>query len=213
MPGWPTNPDGQFNEADIAGHEVLEVSKSDFDITVGGMPGYDDFGDGSFYILDTPKYSLGHINALAWTSVEPENFIFLAADSVHLGGEFRPTDTVPLPDPVNVASLHPCPCPAEILLKHHPRHSGTLPFLGLDRCFPENLVEAQKTIERIQVFDADERVFVVLTHDTSVFDIVEFFPATADEWRRNGRKEKARWAFLPFLQKVVEGEGEGRGKD
>jgi hypothetical protein len=47
MPGWPTNADGQFNEADIAGHQVLEISKSDFNITVGGMPGYDYFGDGT----------------------------------------------------------------------------------------------------------------------------------------------------------------------
>jgi hypothetical protein len=44
MPGWPTNPDGQFNEADIAGHEVVEISKGDFNITVGGTPGYDCFG-------------------------------------------------------------------------------------------------------------------------------------------------------------------------
>jgi hypothetical protein len=206
MPGYSTNPNGQFNKADIAGHEILEFSKSDFDITVGGMPGYDYFGDGSFYILDAPEHSLGHMNALARTSVELERFILMTADSVHLGGEFRPTDAVPLPDPVNVAGLHSCPCPAEILLKHHPRRSGTLPFLGLDRRFPENLEDAQKTIERVQDFDVDERDFVVFTHDTSIFDIVEFFPVTADEWRRKGGKEKSRWASLPFLQKVGKGE-------
>lgn len=54
MPGWPKNPDSEFNEADIAGHEVVEISRNDFDMEIGGMGAWDYFGDGSFYILDAP---------------------------------------------------------------------------------------------------------------------------------------------------------------
>ena len=57
MPGWPTKPDAEFREEDISGHEVIELSKGDFQINVGGMPGFDYFADGSFYLLDAPGVS------------------------------------------------------------------------------------------------------------------------------------------------------------
>jgi hypothetical protein len=91
-----------------------------------------------------------------------------------------------------------------VILKYHPRNSSTLPFLALDRCFPEDLEKAQKTIDRIQAFDADERVFVIFTHDTSIIDNLEFFPATANDWQSKEWKTKSRWAFLPFLQQTFQ---------
>lgn len=208
MPGWPTNPEGHFNDVDIAGYQVVELSKDNFKINIGGMSAHNYFGDGSLYILDAPGHSLGHINALACTNLEPESFILLAADSVHMGGEFRPSDTVPLPHSVEVEGLQPCPCPAENLLKIHPRNSRTLPFLGLDPCIPEDLGEAQKTIECIRRFDVDERVFVIFAHDASILDVVDYFPKTANAWRQKGWKMKARWAFLPFLQQVAGEDGD-----
>ncbi len=57
MPGWPLNPNAEFKEEDIRGHEVIEISKSDFNIDVGGMKGHDYFRDGSFYLLDAPGVS------------------------------------------------------------------------------------------------------------------------------------------------------------
>lgn len=131
----------------------------------------------------------------------------MAADSAHLGGELRPSDTLPLPELIDVPGLQLCPCPSSVLLREHPRNSSTLPFLGLDPSFPLNLKDAEQTIERLQAFDADERVLVVFAHDVSLFDIVDFFPATANEWRQKGWKEKGRWSFLPHLQKVARGEG------
>ncbi|KAL6352379.1 hypothetical protein LRP88_14361 [Fusarium phalaenopsidis] len=127
MPGWPANFSAEINEADIAGREIAEIVESQFTGDVGGMPGYDYFGDGSFYLLDTPGHSLGHINEFARTATSPESFIFMAADSVHLGGEFWPTEALPLPNLVDVPGLTLCSCSYEQPLKFHPHDSPTKP--------------------------------------------------------------------------------------
>ncbi|KAF2740762.1 hypothetical protein EJ04DRAFT_558738 [Polyplosphaeria fusca] len=198
MPGWPTVEDASLNERDVANREIVGLSSEMFDENVGGFEALDYFGDGSFYILDAP----GDTNALARTSTNPDTFIFLAADSVHLGGEFRPSETLPLPDPVGVPGIDPCLCPASALVKIHPLRSTTTPFLGLDPSFPEDLDEAERTIRLIQQFDADDRVFVVFAHDISIYDIVEFFPKDANDWKVKDWKTKGRWTFLPHLQKT-----------
>jgi hypothetical protein len=89
-----------------------------------------------------------------------------------------------------------------LLLHIHPRNSATTPFLGLDSCFPEHLADAEETIRLIQNFDADERVFVVFAHDVSMFNVVDFFPHVANEWKLKRWKEKVRWTFLIDLQKL-----------
>ncbi|KAJ3531244.1 hypothetical protein NM208_g8960 [Fusarium decemcellulare] len=203
MPGWPANSSAEINEADVAGREVVEIAESQFTADVGGMPGYDYFGDGSFYLLDAPGHSLGHINALARTETSPESFIFMAADSVHLGGEFRPTEAFPLPKVVDVPGLTPCPCSCEQLLKFHPRDSPTKPYLGLDPRFPEHLVAAEKTISHIQRFDADERVLFIYAHDITMFEMLDYFPQTVDNWRSKSWKAESRWKFLVDLQQIA----------
>lgn len=149
------------------------------------------------------QHALGHLNALARTSADPATFIFLAADSVHLGGEFRPTEALPLPDVVNVPGIVPRPCPGELLLKIHPRGSSTLPYLGLDPCFPEHLVDAERTIESVERFDADDRVLVVFAHDVTLYKTLDFYPKTANAWKSKDWKEVGRWAFLADLQKIA----------
>jgi hypothetical protein len=56
-PGWPENPIAEFKQSDIAGHEFVELLRTQFNINVGGMGGYDYFGDGSLYLLDAPRVS------------------------------------------------------------------------------------------------------------------------------------------------------------
>ena len=91
------------------------------------------------------------------------------------------------------------------IVGHSPKEVCNLPFLGLDPSFPENLADAERTIRSIQDFDFDERVFVVCAHDVSLFDILDFYPKTASDWKQKGWKEKGRWAFLAHLQKVARG--------
>jgi len=150
------------------------------------------------------------MNALARTSADPATFIFLAADSVHLGGEIRPSEALPLPDLVDIAGIVPRPCPVESLLKMHPRNSRTLPYLGLDPRFPEHLEDAEKMIESIQRFDVDERVFVIFAHDISIYEALEYYPMTANDWKNKGWKAAGRWSFLTELQKIARDQEENR---
>ncbi|KAI1151382.1 beta-lactamase-like protein [Nemania diffusa] len=209
MAGWPTVPDADFHEGDVAGRLITALETDRFNLDVGGVRAHDYFGDGSFYLLDVPGHALGHMNALARTTADPATFILLAADSVHTGGEMRPAKDLPLPDLIDVPNVIPRPCPRDELLKIHPRGSCTLPYLGLDPCFPEDLEDAEATIEAITRFDADERIFVVFAHDVSIYKTLEFFPMKADEWKRNGWKEAGRWAFLADLQKIAQHRGSG----
>ncbi|KAH9899036.1 beta-lactamase-like protein [Xylariomycetidae sp. FL2044] len=210
MPGYPTVPDAEFHEADIAGREVVGIEEADFSIQIGGFRAYDYFGDGSFYLLNAPGHSLGHMNALARTTTTcpDDTFMFLAADSAHFGGEFRPTDALPLPSKVDVPGIQPRPCPAEVLLAMHPWSSSptTRPYLGLDARFPEHLADAEETIRRLQDFDTDERVFVVFAHDLSLYDLLEFYPGgEANAWKERDWKMLGRWRFLSDMQKIAQG--------
>jgi hypothetical protein len=61
----------------------MEVDFTSSDITIGRFKAFDYFGDGSFYILDSPGHAVGHINALARTSASPKpSFIHLGGDSL-----------------------------------------------------------------------------------------------------------------------------------
>lgn len=201
LPGWPARPAADFRETDIQGRTVIELSTEDFTLDIGGFLAHDYFGDGSFYIIHAPGHMIGHLNTLARTSAE--TFIFMAADSVHLGGEIRPSEMMHLPELVNETGLQPCPCPRETLLNIHPRGSSTLPYLGLDPSFPESFTAANNTMEKIQRFDADERVFVVFAHDVSIYETMDYFPDLANDWKAKGWKKQGRWKFLACLQQIA----------
>lgn len=56
LPGYPTNPEGFFQESDISGRNLREI---DFEsetngLVIGGFRAIDYFNDGSFYLLETP---------------------------------------------------------------------------------------------------------------------------------------------------------------
>ncbi|KAI9148110.1 beta-lactamase-like protein [Paramyrothecium foliicola] len=203
MPGWPAVSDAKFREADVAGRRVTGIEAESFNLEISGLKCHDYFGDGSFYLAHAPGHALGHLNALARTSTNADTFIFLGADGAHSGGELRPNEILPLPDIVDVPGITPRPCPAEALLKFHPKKSRTLPYLGLHPDFSEDLQDAEDTIQSIQKFDADDRVLVLLAHDVSMYKILEYFPIFANEWKDKGWKPSARWAFLADLQSAA----------
>jgi len=116
LPGWPANKDSPFHEADFDGREVVEAPFSD-DFKIGQFPAYDYFGDGSFYVLDVPGHAIGHVGALLRTT--PDTFVFLGGDVCHSNGAIRPTQYIPMPDPIppetaftNKLIRSPCPCSA-----------------------------------------------------------------------------------------------------
>ncbi|KAJ6500612.1 hypothetical protein C8R45DRAFT_1122809 [Mycena sanguinolenta] len=125
---YPEFPDGALQASDFAGHDVTELTFDNTNITFGGLPAIDYFGDGSFYLLNTPgvrsvsavlvtrqtdlnshKHLVGHITALARVTPSTYNqsstFIVLGADTSHHPGQLRPR-------PKFQAAY---PCPAHLL--------------------------------------------------------------------------------------------------
>ncbi|KAL9014158.1 MAG: hypothetical protein Q9173_001172, partial [Seirophora scorigena] len=95
-PGYPADQDAPILESDYAGRHLREIS-FDSDLRIGGYKAMDYFGDGSFYLLDSPGHALGHMCALARTTASPSTFLFLGGDCAHHAGEFRPSASLPLP--------------------------------------------------------------------------------------------------------------------
>lgn len=86
------------------------------------------------------------------------------------------------------------------------------PFFDVAEGFAHDVEEARKTVEKVQEVDAREDIFVVIAHDDSLLNIVDFFPAEANEWREKGWGKKGRWAFLKDFGeacRIAEGQVKG----
>ena len=79
----------------------------------------------------SPGHATGHVCGLARTA--PDEFLLMGGDVAHHGGEFRPTQWLPLPDSIQIPSARggapPAVCPGEAFERLHPRHSATEPFM------------------------------------------------------------------------------------
>ncbi len=59
---------------------------------------------------------------------------------------------------------------------------------------------AQKSVDRLEEFDASEDVFVCVAHDGGLLDVVDWFPkGTLNTWKEKGWKERSQWGFLNEL--------------
>jgi hypothetical protein len=132
----------------------------------------------------------------------------MGGDSAHHAGEIRPTQYNPLPAEIR---LNPNPpqfphmCPGELLQQYvHPEQSATKPFYGAAPGFNEDHDVAEWTIEGVEEFDADENVLVVVAHDASLLDVVEFFPKPANEWKSRDWRRKGQWRFLADFSEGLE---------
>lgn len=74
-------------------------------LKIGRMRAHDYFGDGSFYLLDTPGHSVGHLSAVVRTSTRPDTFVILGADAIHETGELRPSQYLPIPETLRLTHL------------------------------------------------------------------------------------------------------------
>lgn len=82
-----------------------------------------------------------------------------------------------------------------------PNGDRNKPFYGIATLGTENGVqynfkEAERTIGKVMEFDANDNVFVLMAYDNSLLVILEFFPPSANNFKRKGWKEKSRLLFL-----------------
>jgi hypothetical protein len=148
------------------------------------------------------QHTIGHICALARTT--PTTFIFMGGDVCHHCGEFRPTEYLPIPTTLSPSPITNPPfapnsfCPGSVLRAIHPQKSATKPFYRVKegQHLLQDFVETQKTLEKMTEFDADENVLVVIAHDRTLLDVLEFYPANANSWKEKGWREAGMWRFL-----------------
>ena len=120
----------------------------------------------------------------------------MGADACHHPGLLRPSPYLPLPRTVHGYS-------GAALRALQPRNSAQEPFFTpSEQAFPAQ-VQAQETIRKIMDLDAQDHVFVVLTHDASLEGEMAFFPETINSWMEKGVKERTRWLFCRDLEEAL----------
>lgn len=209
-PGYPTNGDCPIRESDYEGRELIEIT-FDQGLKIGKFKAFDYFGDGSFYLLDSPGHAVGHICGLARVTTNPNSFIFMGGDACHHGGEFRPSQyrLIPeflTPNPLDFSSKNACPGSSfDDLYRDGDK---TKPFYAIARLedgkgVAENVDEASVTIEKVIEADAQDEVLVVMAHDNSLLTVMDFFPDYANDFKSKGWAEEGRWLFLKDFAEAV----------
>ncbi|KAF9872956.1 hypothetical protein CkaCkLH20_09466 [Colletotrichum karsti] len=208
LPGYPANPQGLVLESDYQGRELREVN-FEGGLEIGGYKAFDFFNDGSFYLLDCPGHTIGHIAALARTT--ESSFILMGGDGCHHCGSLRPTEYLPLPDQLSPSPFSEPPhapgsfCAGHLLEQIHPEHSRTAPFYAqLSEAPGRDVAEAEASICKMADFDANDDIFVVIAHDRSLLGVIDVFPNSANHWREKGWKQAGRWRFLEDFRHQAE---------
>ncbi|RSM01880.1 hypothetical protein CDV31_011164 [Fusarium ambrosium] len=205
LPAYPENQESPIRVSDVRGRHVNEIDFTRNSIQIGHFRAVDFFRDGSFYLLDTPGHAIGHLGGLARTTLNPDTFIFMGGDLCHHASELRPSKYIPLPDtieyPIISASLYPCPG-AVIEQLQRPRGRGALdPMFDPARGVP--LEDAVETVQKTQELDADENVLFIYAHDKAVTEIGDLFPLTANNWKKDGWRQRMFWAFLRDFKDLI----------
>ncbi|KAJ7626806.1 hypothetical protein FB45DRAFT_1081614 [Roridomyces roridus] len=202
---FPSDPNSTLLESDFAGHNTTELDYSKSKLVFSGLPAIDYFGDGSFYLLNTPGHLAGHISALA--RVTPTSFISLGGDTFHHAGQARPQP--------NLQKAFPCP---HHLLEAARTHVSTsffwspetkpeafdlasrpqqmLAISDLPDSFYADPAAAAVSLQKVVNFDADEDVLVLVAHDASVVGSLPFFPKSLNGWKDQGLKQSMVWSFI-----------------
>ncbi|WPH01311.1 Hypothetical protein R9X50_00415000 [Acrodontium crateriforme] len=196
MPGYPTRPDGFVLDSAFTGRQVEEVNFSAASPVIGGFRAFDFFQDGSFWLLECPGHTGHHIGALGRTT--EASWVFIGADCCHHAGQLRPSPHRLLPPHLTIneaatGSMQPCLC-SQLLSRLREQQGNSLYELSSN--LQEDVEKAQETLEKLRAFDARDDVLVMLAHDPSFLDVIDFFPQNINHWKKAKWAEKTRWMFL-----------------
>ncbi|KAK5046778.1 hypothetical protein LTR84_007131 [Exophiala bonariae] len=215
LPGYPEGSSSVILQSDYEGRELRELIFEPSAARIGGLQYHDHFGDGSFYILNAPGHAIGHLCALARVSTGEhgqqgqDSFIFMGGDTCHHGGEFRPTEYLPLPktlDPSPMSGARMSVCPGAWLQEIHHEKKSNEPFYRVKQGFSYHAEDCERTIAKMSEFDAADNVLVIIAHDTSLLEEgFPMFPDFANDWLSNDFARKLRWCFVKDFQKAIEG--------
>ncbi|KAI1880418.1 hypothetical protein JX265_002039 [Neoarthrinium moseri] len=212
LPGAPANPDSPIQESDYANRNLHEIKfEGEQSLKIGRFPAYDYFGDGSFYLLDSPGHAVGHLCGLARTTTSPDTFVLLGGDVCHYAGIFRPSKHLPVPTCI---TPHPCQphgglslCPGHAWEELQQSRGRDATDTLYDITFGLDIPLATNTVGKLQELDCLDNVFVVIAHDSTVRDGVPHFPESLNDWKDKGWGEKVRWAFFRDLEQYWKSKG------
>jgi hypothetical protein len=180
-------------------------------LRIGKFPAFDYFGDGSFYLLDSPGHAIGHLCGLARTTTNPPTFILMGGDICHYPGIFRPSKYLPVPESISPHPYHAISdvpfCPGSVFddLQHS---RGRKPTDTLyEMCFGHDIPLAQQTRDKLQELDCDESIFVIIAHDAAVRDGVDHFPSSLNAWKERGWGNTLKWAWFRDLEPYWKSKG------
>ena len=190
-----------------------EINFDESQFKLGRFAAHDYFGDGSFYLLDSPGHAIGHMCGLARTTAN--TFVFLGGDICHFSGVHRPTDQIPLPDVIPNDQLDQdiaSPCPCSLFTLKHPLTdpatpaARTTPFFDVTSTTPSSYLDretAMKSIRGMQDFEASPNVLVCLAHDPTLITTLPLLNSRPEEdlneWKARGYKERLLWGWLNEL--------------
>jgi glyoxylase-like metal-dependent hydrolase (beta-lactamase superfamily II) len=212
LPGYPADPKSPIRESDYSGRSLREIRFDGPDaLRIGKFPAVDYFGDGSFYLLDSPGHAIGHLCGLARTTVDPPTFVMMGGDICHYAGIFRPSKYLPVPPeitphPYNAQSDVPF-CPGSVFddLQHTRGRKPTDTMYEM--CFGHDIPLAQKTRDQLQELDCDGNIFVIIAHDASVRDGVDHFPLSLNGWKEKGWAQNVKWTWFRDLEPFWKSKG------
>ncbi len=179
---------------------MIEINT--FDKEVVEFPAHDFFGDGSFYLLDTPGHAIGHIGALARTTTNPDTFIFMGGDLSHHGGQMRPSKHMHIPAQLTGPNLHLGSLYQNLLVSR--TGSTEVPFFLSTAPQVVDEEELARTRSKAQKADAQENIWLVCAHDPVISQVADFFPASANDWKAKGWRSQTLWSFLDDFKSAVD---------
>ncbi|KAK0610765.1 beta-lactamase-like protein [Immersiella caudata] len=215
LPGYPTNPNSTLMDRYFENRTLREVEFIT-PLRAGAFSAFDFFGDGSFFLLDTPGHTTGHLGGLARTTTNPDTFIFMGGDLCHHSAQLRPSPEKPIPSDIHFhlhdhnppAHSRAYQCPGAVTkaeLEHLNTKRGRKPDRPFfDPVLVENFTQAVDTIGKTQPADVADNVWFVMAHDSHILGIADFFPKSANQWKKKGWAEKVHWKFLKDLLPAVE---------
>lgn len=197
-PGYPTNTNGTVLDSDIADREVREISFSKNaaeTVQLGPFDAHDYFGDGSFYLLDAPGHSVGHLCGLARVTTDPDTFVFMGGDCCHHVGVLRPSRYLQLPFSEGSEDSSLC---AE--MESTQGSAKTDAFFRVSPALTLNHGQAVETVEKIKALEGSGEVFVILAHDGTLQGQIDFYPEKINDWKQKGYDSRTRWLFCKDLK-------------
>lgn len=147
---------------------------------------YDFFGDGSFYLLNSPSHTIAHLCALARVFNFPILLFPWARMCATILERILP---VGLSSSLSDTSTFAC-CqsrkvgvPDRSFQAIQPYKSATKPFHIVQPVLAHDEVWAAWIVNGMAESDADDNFFVVTVHDEDMLTLADFLPKEPEDWR------------------------------